>query len=220
MIFKNPKHYITDKYEQFEGVLLAYYCKIASFTWACHYLWCCHKTKQNKKVEKRCIKEWDKKIADLCWHRSHLTQRQLRHDEDLPLAQDLEVLHTLPSRERENKKLCEYVCVCVYFGTQSSHPVKWLLFSTNTPLISVHVSVLYIVFRKGTISDIKKTHTHTQLMACLCPCGWRNLEICEDRPRLQLTPEPGLVRDSLECDMTVSGAEQMEFLECFCWVPN
>lgn len=50
----------------------------------------------------------------------------------------------------------------------------------------------------------------------LCPRGWRNLETCEHSPKPKLT----LVKESLECDVTVSGAEQMEFPECFCWVPN
>lgn len=142
---------------------MTYYHTIASFTLTYHYFWCCHKTKQkNNKVEKRFIKERDKKIADLCWHKSHLTQRQLRHDEDLPLAQDLEVLHTLSSRERENKS-CANVCVCVC--TLALNQVSESNDSNFPPILPLSLSMplfFIFVFRNGTISDIKKKkHTHT-----------------------------------------------------------
>lgn len=127
--------------------------------------------------------------------------------------------HCLQEKEKIRAvQMC--VCVCTLALNQVTESND----SNFPPILPLSLSMplfFIFVFRNGTISDIKKKkHTHTQLMARLCPCGWRNLEICEDRPRLKLTPEPGLVRDSLECDMTVSGAEQMEFLECFCWVPN
>ncbi len=85
-------------------------------------------------------------------------------DEDLPLAQDLEVLHTTAFKRKRKWRAvrsvwCVCVCVCVLLALNQSPSQPTLIFP-KTPLIAVHDLRSLYVFRNGTISDIKKDTTH------------------------------------------------------------